>query len=85
MIEQGGSPNILGWATEEKQDDIIAELQNLTGFEIPAYDYIATTYPTTTQEVYVYKTGGSGGTTVATITVNYTSEIKEYVLNITKS
>jgi len=72
-------------ATEDKQDDIIAELQNLTGFEIPAYDYIAVTYPTTTQEVYVYKTGGSGGATVATITVNYTDTTKEYITNITKA
>jgi len=31
-------------ATEEKQDEIISELQKLIGFEIPAHDYIALTY-----------------------------------------
>ncbi len=49
------------------------------------FDYISAAYPTTTQEVYTYKTGGSGGTTVATITVNYTDTTKNYITNVTRS
>lgn len=49
------------------------------------FDYISATYPLATQEVYVYKTGGSGGTTVATITVNYVDATKNEVLNVTKA
>jgi hypothetical protein len=49
-----------------------------------AFDYIAATYPLATQEVYTYKSGGSGGTTVATITVNYVDATKAEVLNVTK-
>src|SRR5574343_392586 len=52
-------------------------LETLPGFQIPNYDYIEVTYPVNTTEVYTYKTGGSGGTTVATITVVYTTSTKD--------
>jgi len=63
-------------ATEDKQDDIIAELGSLVGLEVPAHDYIALTYVAAGNgvgeiETVTYKTGGSGGTTVATITLAY--------------
>lgn len=47
-----------------------------------AYDYIAATYPSGTQEVYTFKTGGSGGSTVATVTVNYTDSTKSTLDNV---
>ncbi len=47
-----------------------------------AYDYIAVTYPSDTQEVYTFKTGGSGGTTVSTVTVNYVDSSKAQLLNV---
>ena len=50
-----------------------------------AYDYVAVTYPISTQEVYTFKTGGSGGTTVATITVNYTTSSKEFISNVART
>lgn len=50
-----------------------------SGFVIPEYDYFSVAYPLTTQEVYTFKTGGSGGTTVATITLNYTDATKEFL------
>ena len=51
-------------------------LTKLAGFEIPNYDYIALTYVAAGNgageiETVVYKTGGSGGTTVATLTLAY--------------
>jgi hypothetical protein len=49
------------------------------------FDYIGVTYPTTTSEVYVYKTGGSGGTTVSTITLVYTDTTKGFISSLTKS
>lgn len=48
-----------------------------------SYNFIDATYPSATQEVYVYKTGGSGGTTVATVTVNYTDASKEVLDDVT--
>ena len=50
-----------------------------------AWDYVAVTYPSGTQEVYTFKTGGSGGTTVGTITVNYTDSTKASLLNAARS
>lgn len=50
-----------------------------------SFDYIAATYPTATSEVYTYKTGGSGGTTVATITVTYSDSTKEQVTSVERS
>lgn len=69
-----------------RQKEIATEstLQTIAGFGIPAHDYIGVAYPTATREVYTYKNGGSGGTTVATITVNYTDTTKEYVTDLTK-
>lgn len=55
------------------------------GFAIRDYDYIGVSYPIATQEVYVYKTGGSGGTTLATLTVDYTDSTKENISAVTKS
>lgn len=49
------------------------------------FDYISATYPLTTQEVYVYKTGGSGGATVATITINYVDATKAQLLDVTRT
>lgn len=75
-------------AREEKQDNIITALQKLIGFEIPAYDYIALTYVAAGNgageiETVVYKTGGSGGSTVATITLAYNASNE--ISSITKT
>ena len=51
------------------------------GFNIPAYDYFAVTTPLTTREVYTFKSGGSTGTTIATVTINYTAEDKSQIQN----
>ena len=49
------------------------------------YDYIGVTYPTSTSEVYTFKLGGSGGTTVATVTVVYTDSTKSDLSSVTKT
>lgn len=54
-------------------------------FKIPSYDYISVTYPSGTQEVYVFKDGGSGGATVATVTLNYTDSTKANLLDAAKT
>lgn len=75
-------------ATEDKQDDIISEIQKLVGFEIPEYDYIALTYVSGGAgegeiQTVVYKTGGVSGTTVATLTLAYDSN--DNISSITKT
>jgi len=71
-----GLQTVSGLGTEAKQDDIITELQKLVGFEIPEYDYIALTYVAAGSgageiETVIYRSGGSGGTIVATLTLAY--------------
>jgi hypothetical protein len=43
----------------------------VTGLEIPEHDYISLSYTGSNLTGVVYKTGGSGGTTVATLTLTY--------------
>lgn len=69
---------VINPATEDKQDEVVAALGNLVGFEIGAYDFLALTYVAAGNgageiETVVYKTGGSGGTTVATLVLAYNS------------
>jgi len=63
-------------------------LSKLVGFSIPTYDYIALTYVAAGDgvgeiETVVYKTGGSGGTTVATLTLAY--NVSNEISSITKT
>ena len=54
---------------------------DLPGFDIPDYDYIVLTYVSGGNgdgeiETVVYKDGGAGGTTVATLTLAYNADDK---------
>lgn len=60
--------------TQEAFSDIVTAIG---GFNIGEYDYISVAYPDTTSEVYTFKTGGAGGTTVGTITITYTDATKD--------
>jgi hypothetical protein len=54
------------------------------GLGIPEYDYVGIDYPTATTETYTFKTGGSGGTTVATVTLTYTDATKADLSSVAK-
>lgn len=45
---------------------------SLGGLEIPAHDYIGLAYTGANLTTVTYKSGGAGGTTVATLTLAYT-------------
>lgn len=51
---------------------------------VEQFDYISVSYPTDTTEVYTYKSGGSSGTIVATVTVVYQTSTKENLSSVTK-
>ena len=55
----------------------------ITGLEIPAHDYIGLTYAGANLTGVVYKDGGSGGTTVATLTLAYDGS--DNLISVTKS
>lgn len=50
-----------------------------------AFDYIEASYPNATTEIFVYKEGGSGGTTVATVSITYTDGTKESISTVTRT
>ena len=64
-------PSSFDPALVTQTDQIEALLSDLVGFEIPPYDYISCSYTGDNLTGVVYKTGGSGGTTVATLTIAY--------------
>lgn len=79
-LEDVGSGTI-NPATEEKQDDIITAIG---GFQIPTNDYIERGWTAGTfTEVWTFKTGGSGGTTVGTITIVYDDVDMSNIINVT--
>jgi len=96
-IEIGGKPhkrvvgvdssgNLVNPATSDNQTNgsQIVKVSN-TLITVP-FDYIGATYPNTSTEVYTYKIGGSGGTTVGTITVVYSDAgTKQIISSVTKS
>lgn len=48
------------------------------------YDYISLAQASTT-DTWTYKSGGSGGTTVATVTITYTDSTKATISNVAKT
>ena len=67
---------IVNPATEET-------LAKIPGMSIPIHDFIDVTYTGTNPTTVVYKTGGTGGTTVATLTITYDGN--DNPLTVTKS
>lgn len=53
----------------------VATLESINAFSIPTFDYIALGYTGTNLTSVVYRTGGSGGTIVATLTLAYTGDV----------
>lgn len=50
---------------------LITALQDLQGFDIPEYDRVECSYTGANLTGVVYKIGGAGGSTVATLTLTY--------------
>ncbi len=61
-------------------------VNSIGGFAPPkGHDAITVTYPDDTHEVYAYKTGGTGGTTLMTLTVTYVDDTKEQISSVVKT
>jgi hypothetical protein len=61
---------------------IKASASSIAGLAIPANDFIALSYTGANLTGVVYKTGGSSGTTVATLTLAYSGS---NLISVTKS
>lgn len=75
IVDSGGGTT--GGATE-------ATLLKLNGFSLPVYDSIVPTF-NATSDVWVYKTGGASGATVATLTVSYTDATKAVITSVVRT
>jgi len=67
---------VINPATEDKQDTMITNLNAIAGLVTDPFNYIVFTYVVAGNgageiETIVFKSGGSGGTTVATLTLTY--------------
>ena len=65
------TPLPTGASTSAKQDSVILELQKINSLVPAVYDYISLSYTGSNLTGVVFKTGGSGGTTVSTLTLAY--------------
>ena len=48
-------------------------------------DAIVVGYPSSTVETYAFKSGGTGGTTLMTLTVTYTTSSKEVISTVVRT
>lgn len=48
-------------------------------------DAVVVTYPTASSEVYTFKSGGTGGTTLMTVTVTYTDSLKKNISTVVRT
>lgn len=58
--------------------------QSVQGLNINGYDYLSLAQ-NATQDIYTYKVGGAGGTTLATVTITYTDNTKQTLQTVVKS
>lgn len=86
-------PLLVGASTTDGITPVVLEVDPIShalvtlngGILIKSYDYIGVTYPDGVTEVYVYKIGGSSGTTVATVTMVYTDSTKASISTVTRT
>lgn len=78
-VSASSLPLPTGAATAANQATEIANLQALNSLVPSTYDYISLAYTGTDLTSVVFKTGGSGGSTVSTLTLAYASSILQSV------
>ena len=63
---------------------LVEAITDSTGLDLGNYDYISYTSGLT-DDTYVFKTGGSGGTTTATLVVTWTDANKDVLSSVAKT
>lgn len=74
---------ITGFNLESTQEDVLENLETLNSLVPTKYDYISLTYTSENLTGVVFKLGGSGGTTVSTLTLAY--DVDDNLTTVTKS
>lgn len=86
-IKPAQSPLDSGQTLKGAYDDSNSafRVETLNAMIPTAYDYVSVAYPDAVTEVYTFKTGGSGGTVVSTVTVVYTDASKNFLSSATRT
>lgn len=69
---KNSSGTVINPATSDKQDTGNTLLGGIAGLVPTAYDYVSLSYTGDNLTGVIFKTGGAGGTTIATLTLAYT-------------
>lgn len=81
-VDIGQNVSVTMGAEVEVKNDSGNPIPTIEGLSIPEHDYISLGYTGSDLTTVVYKTGGSSGTTVATLTLAYTAG---NLVSVTKS
>lgn len=89
-MSQNPSPSLLDAAqivkrVYEEDDDAIRVKPIAGSLVTELFDAITVTYPSSTVEVYAYRTGGVSGSIVATVTVTYTTSTKDVLTSVVRT
>jgi hypothetical protein len=83
----GGTPNVDGELTarmKKYSPGALSWVPETDGMDTTAWDYLSLTQGTDT-DTYVFKYGGSGGSTLLTIVITYTDATKTTIDHVDKS
>jgi hypothetical protein len=87
-----GQPVVLYAKTDAADDKAYPVLATSTGvlisgsgIGIPAYDFVSMVISPSDTETYTFKTGGSDGSTVATVIIVYTDSTRIDISTVTKT
>lgn len=80
-FQSGGSIGNTTFASTQSGTWTVA---TTNGLSLIAYDYVSLTQASTT-DTWVFKAGGAGGTTVATVTITYTDSTKATISTVVKT
>lgn len=80
---KNSSGSVVDPSTSSNQATEISLLQSISGFDIPQYDYISLGYTSSNLTTVTFKTGGSSGIVVGTLTLGYDGS--NNLISVTKS
>ena len=73
-------------AVDATTHELLVQANISSGLDLPVYDYVSMALSAgDTTETYTFKTGGSGGSTVATVVVVYTTSTRDVLSTVTKT
>jgi cytoskeletal protein CcmA (bactofilin family) len=81
-VPVSGTVAVSGTQTVQVNQGTLTAYTSLVNF---VYDAVVVTYPSGTTDVFTFKTGGTAGSNVGTITINYTATNKGSVSSVIRS